>query len=376
MNKPVYSKSTSILEINTQLDVADLQARVFGDLGKVEGYLLEKDSVIWPKVKTALKNSSSPWPIQQHILMEASRQDDQNLSRYLCARYRYDFFPKLKELAEFPPCVQIEPSSICNFRCVFCFQTDHKLTKPSEKHMGLMSIEMFKSIVDQLEGNVEFVTLASRGEPLLNRNLPEMLEYIKGKFLGFKINTNASHLNEKNARLLLDSDISTLVFSADAGEKEVYESLRVNGDFNKVMENIKNFNLIKTTEYPNSKLLTRVSGVLFDKVRQDIESHRSAWKDLVDQVAFVDYLPWENPYESDQNDIQDPCSDLWRRMFIWWDGKANPCDVDYLSWLSVGTINENTIQELWHSKGYESLREIHLSGLRSEKIPCRACFVT
>ena len=142
------------------------------------------------------------------------------------------------------------------------------------------------------------------------------------------------------------------------------------------MENIKNFNTIKTREYPDSRILTRVSGVLFDKIRQDLETHRNAWKDLVDQVAFVDYLPWENPYESDPNNIEDPCSDLWRRMFIWWDGKANPCDVDYLSWLSVGSVKDHTVSEIWHSKGYNSLRDLHLSGLRMEKVPCKSCFVT
>lgn len=376
MKKPVYIKSSSIREINTNLKTSDLRSRVQENLEKLEGNLLPKDIGLWERVKKELNNIASPWPTQQHVLMEASRQKDEFLARYLCARFRYDFFPKLKELEKYPPCVQIEPSSICNFRCVFCFQTDQKLTKPAEKHMGQMSLDMFKSIIDQLEGNVDFITLASRGEPLLNRNLPEMLDYAKGKFLGFKINTNASHLSEANARMILESDISTLVFSVDAGEKEVYENLRINGNFDKVMENIKNFNMIKTREYPDSKILTRVSGVLFDKIRQDLESHRNAWKDLVDQVAFVDYLPWENPYDSAQNNIENPCSDLWRRMFIWWDGKANPCDVDYLSWLSVGSIKDDTVSEIWQSKGYGSLRNLHSLGLRMQKVPCKSCFVT
>ena len=78
---------------------------------------------------------------------------------------------------------------------------------------------------------------------------------------------------------------------------------------------------------------------------------------LVDQVAFVDYNPWENSYEKISNDIKEPCSDLWRRMFIWWDGKINPCDVDYKSLLSVGNIKENNISNLWLSKKYNEYRE-------------------
>ena len=37
--------------------------------------------------------------------------------------------------------------------------------------MGTMKIELFKKIIDELEKNVEFVTLASRGEPLVSKIL-------------------------------------------------------------------------------------------------------------------------------------------------------------------------------------------------------------
>ena len=47
------------------------------------------------------------------------------------------------------------------------------------------------------------------------------------------------------------------------------------------------------------------------------------WGSLVDQVAFVNYVPWENVYDSKLIEIPSPCTDLWRRMFIWWDGQAN-----------------------------------------------------
>ena len=71
---------------------------------------------------------------------------------------------------------------------------------------------MFEKIVDQLEGNVHAVTLASRGEPTLNPNLAQMLDYAGNKFLGFKMNTNASMLTEKMCHTLLQSGLKTLVF--------------------------------------------------------------------------------------------------------------------------------------------------------------------
>ena len=99
------------------------------------------------------------------------------------------------------------------------------------------------------------------------------------------------------------------------------------------------------------------------------------WGDLVDQVAFVNYNPWENSYEKNSNDIKEPCSDLWRRMFVWWDGKINPCDVDYKSKLSVGNFSGNKLSKSWNSEAYNHLRNLHLKSQRGKLIPCRSCTV-
>ena len=62
-------------------------------------------------------------------------------------------------------------------------------------------------------------------------------------------------------------------------------------------------------------------------------------------------------------------------MFVWWDGKVNPCDVDYKSELSAGNIFNNNISELWKSKEYNSLRKRHLLKLR-EKVLSSPLFDT
>ena len=175
MEDKVYIKSDSILKINSKLETGELRNRVNQNLVEIESSLLPTDFKIWSIAKNALESLDHPWPLQQHVLMEAKKQSNLFLARSVCARYRYDFYPKTQTESEYPPCVQIEPTSICNFRCVFCFQTDVKLNKPKEGHMGQMSFKTFQSIVDQIEGKVDFITHASRGEPLLNRNLPEKL---------------------------------------------------------------------------------------------------------------------------------------------------------------------------------------------------------
>ena len=89
--------------------------------------------------------------------------------------------------------------------------------------MGYMDLALFKKIIDQLEGNVEAITLASRGEPTLHKQLPEMLKYMQGKFLALKINTNASLMTDELIHTILSNDIQTISFSIDAADKELYE---------------------------------------------------------------------------------------------------------------------------------------------------------
>ena len=139
----------------------------------------------------------SVFSINENIIDEINLLDDEQILNYLIHRYRYEIYPKLKILDDYPPYLQIEPTSICNYRCVFCFETDKSFTNKNNGFMGTMSYDFFKQIIDEAEGNIEFLSLASRGEPLVCSDISSMLKYTIGKFLNLKLNTNASLLNEE-----------------------------------------------------------------------------------------------------------------------------------------------------------------------------------
>ena len=308
------------------------------------------------------------------VAKEIDLLEDSEIARYLIHRYRYEIHSQMHLLDEYPPSLQIEPTSICNYRCVFCYQTDNSFTKRSSSFMGHMTLETFKNLIDQAQGNVEFISLASRGEPMLCKDINAMLAYTRGKFLNLKLNTNASMLDEDKVHVILESGVKTLVFSVDAAEEPLYSQLRVNGSLEKVLANVERFQKIRETQYPQAKIITRVSGV---KVRaeQDLDGMVSYWGGLVDQVAFVDYVPWENVYAAPYTNVATPCSDLWRRMFVWWDGHINPCDVDYRSTLTAGLLGDKALGQLWHSESYETLRSGHIDGRRLSVSPCNRCVV-
>ena len=94
-----------------------------------------------------------------------------------------------------------------------------------------------------------------------------------------------------------------------------------------------------------------------------------------DYIYFMKGYYINYSYLKPSNNIMTPCSDLWRRMFVWWDGKTNPCDVDYKSLLTMGNYPKKTLKELWQSEPYRALREKHLNKKRNLVKPCSSCVV-
>lgn len=371
MKAEKYKKANSFNSFNNKFDRYEIVKNKIK-----ECYNNNQDNEILKLIYDDLffDKESKFFTLDQNIIEEIYRIDDNNLKKYLLYRYSYQVYPQKKVLSKYPPTIQIEPTSICNYRCVFCYQTDISFSNKKNGFMGQMKLDLFKKIIDELENNTQSITFASRGEPTLNRDFAEMLAYTKDKFLATKLNTNGYSLNEKIINAILDSNIQTIVFSIDSASEDEYKKFRVNGNFNKVLNNIKLFNEIKKSDFPNSKIISRVSGVKYSG-SQNFTEMDNFWSKIVDQVSFVNYVPWENVYISKQNDIIESCSDLWRRMFIWWDGKIGACDVDYKTELFNLNINNRTIESVWNSSEYNNLRKMHLNKKRACVNPCSKCVV-
>ena len=318
------------------------------------------------------KITQNKFKINKHEINELKSIEEDNISRYLVYRYKYRFFSKEKRVGKFPPCLQIEPTSVCNFRCIMCYQSDKSFSNKSKGFMSNMSLDLYKKVIDEVEGKVEAITLASRGEPTLNKDFKKMLNYSNKKFLALKINTNASMLDENMIHAILSTDIQSIIFSVDAADKETYEKIRVNGKFDKIMKNLKLFAQIRKDHYSKSKHIVKMSGVKISK-NQSMKSMERQFKELADVIAFVNYSPWESAYDNEPNDLKHACKELWTRMFVWADGKVNPCDYDYKSVLSKWNAKDTSISDIWNSREYNDLRQKHLNKKRNTIEPCVRC---
>ena len=301
------------------------------------------------------------------------RRNNRNLwEEYLNFRLLFKLYKSKKVIAEAPLYLLIEPTSVCNLSCPMCFQSD--TTFIQKPYMGMMDFELFKQAVDEAAIiGVKAITLASRGEPTLHPKFCEMLEYLKDKFLDIKVNTNGTKISDKIARTIIECGVNEVVFSIDAAEKEIFEELRLGAKFGEVIANVQKFAKIRG-EYQNHKTLMRISGVKVNE-KQNWQKFVDFWGPHFDQVGWVPAQKRWDTYNNEKNPITNPCTFLFERIYLWHDGRTNPCDVDYKSLLSPGKFPEKSLKDLWNSGKYAELRKTHLNLLRSEVTPCDRCGV-
>lgn len=305
-----------------------------------------------------------------------SKNPQNNWIKYLIYRYKFKVYPKRKIVTDFPQYILIEPTSICNLRCIMCFQADKSFSS-NKKYLGYMGLDLFRNILDQAKNNgCNAITLASRGEPTLHKNFDQISKILHDSYLlDCKLNTNATMLNEKKINEILSANFSEVIFSVDAGTKQTYEKIRYKGKFDKVVKNIELFNSIRDKNFKNSNTVTRIAGVkILDE--QDLGQMEGFWSNLVDEVSIKSASERWDSYNNKVNSIKDPCMNLWTRTYVWYDGTVNPCDFDYKSFLAVGNANENLLKDIWKNEKYNKLRQNHLNNLRCKHNPCDRCPIT
>ena len=303
--------------------------------------------------------------------------DNKKIIEYLIFRYKFRYSSQKKFAFAYPLYLLIEPVSTCNLRCPFCFQTDKSFTK--KPFMGVMDFELFKKVVDEANDiGVRAITLGSRGEPTLHKQFADMISYIssKEKIFELKINTNATFLTKEVSRAILDNKVNQVVISGDHYIKDEYERLRLGSNFDEVVSNVDQLYNMRKKNFPNSITEIRISGVDNEK-NLNREAYKNFWIKRADHVVAQYPLERWNTYENEViEDLYDPCEYLWDRMYVWFDGKVNPCDADYKSYLSYGNVNENTISDIWNGNTINKLRESHLNRKRTQIEPCNKCGVS
>ena len=287
-----------------------------------------------------------------------------------------------------PHTLSVEPATLCNLSCPECPVGNNTLARPG----GVMADEIFFGIVDQFHRKLLHLILYFQGEPFLDPGLFEKIRFARSRNIYVSTSTNGHFLNRQNIDGILSSGLDRLIISLDGATQETYQKYRVGGDFDRVVQGIRQ--LVKSRdagrygrpfiilqflmfrhnlhERDNMKKLTKELGV------DRLEFKTAQFYDLSLKNTLIPEDPAFSRYRKEggryvlRYDLKNRCPRLWTTAVITWDGKMVPCCFDKNAEYVMGDLKKTPARAIWLSEPYNRFRERILTG-RSEVEMCRNC---
>ena len=168
---------------------------------------------VWPQTDNLLR----PLP-EQTLLPEAYR---------LPAGATKDPIPPIN-----PQVVYIEVTNRCNLLCETCPRTFF-----NREPLKTLTYEEFVLIAEQFP-NMRRASLHGIGEPLLNKELPQIINYLKGRGVEVIINSNGTLLTPTWQVALVESGLDEYRCSIDGARPETYARIRGANLLHKLVEGL------------------------------------------------------------------------------------------------------------------------------------------
>lgn len=285
-----------------------------------------------------------------------------------------------------PNKLTIELTNRCNLKCIMCPHPTMGNLKVKD-----MDFKIFKKIVDEVckfgDKKSNFTTVGL-GEPLMYAKFPESMEYIKMKCpdASIYLNTNGTLLNEENAKMLckLLGGEDRLLISLNAGSRDVYEELMGGDKFDLVVNNIKNFLIIREKIGNGPKVTLQLLKV--KKTESEIEKFKNFWKPLLgrnDEIFIKPLLNWGGTVDIKDIQVREngdryPCPSLWNSgVIILADGNVYACcaaqSTRGKSDLLLGNVQEKSLSEIKSENKMKDIQKKHLRGQWNEYSDCVKC---
>ena len=316
-----------------------------------------------------------------------------------------------------PVCLYLEVTNRCNLLCTTCPRTYAELEPPAD-----MSWQLFTRIVDQLP-HLSRAVLHGVGEPMLVKDLPRMVRYLKERGTYVLFNTNGTVLNDKNGRALIAAGLDELRVSLDASTPESYIKVRGKDYFRRILKNVKAFRSMQEREgHAKPRVSAWLTGlketidelpafvrlaaeigvkqvhlqrlVFFDRdavglARPDqalfermdrTEAHALGTAEALATTLGLTFSasgaasePGLSLAKKRNDSPWSLCRRPWTVMYFTANGRALPCCIAPFSQhgyenYTLGDATQETLREIWNGERYQSFRE----GLLSDQPP-QAC---
>lgn len=275
---------------------------------------------------------------------------------------------KLLDENRVPIKAQFEVTQKCNFDCYYCYEKSLR----TRKDMTLEEIKRAIDILDDL--GVAFIELTG-GEPLVRKEILEILKYINSKNFIISIITNGYNLTEEIAEELAKGQVFHIRLSLlAANENKCDELTKVKGSFQKTV------NAARILKKYNIKFV--MTSVITNQNINEYDEYKELEKELGIKIGFgmnvaatLTGFDEVREYELKQSDVDDLekyiidngkvdvtrefiCSGGKSKLAVDNQGNIIPCvkcrEV-------VGNILEDDFYEVWESDKLREVREQKLT---------------
>lgn len=281
----------------------------------------------------------------------------------------------------------VDPSSACNFQCVFCPTGDRALIRSTGRFQGALKFEVFQKIIDDLEDfddRLKVLRLYKDGEPLLNKRLPDMIAYAKasGRVDYIDTTTNGYLLTPGTAEKLIESGLDRINISVDGlSDKQFWDFTKTKVNFDEFVNNVRHLYTVRgdceiSIKMPGDELSEDERTFFFDTFgnycdRISLDNFAPCWPEF-DVEEYTGVTITEGIYGNAITDIS-TCPYIFYSMAVNADGLVSICFLDWARKLVVGDVRKQSLQEIWTSEALYRHQMAHLEGKRCQNDTCAEC---
>lgn len=288
-----------------------------------------------------------------------------------------------------PISIGIEPTTSCNLRCPECPSGLRSFTRPT----GMLDENLFTKVIDELRNTLTYLTFYFQGEPYLHPQFLSLVRYAADRKIFTSTSTNAHFLNDANARATIESGLDRLIISIDGTTQETYESYRVGGNLEKVIEGTRRvlhwrkvlksstpeivfqFLVVKPNEHQVAEVQKLADELGVDDVllkTAQIYDYKNGSTLIPDNDQYSRYRKNTDGTYDIKNSMDNHCWKMWQSCVITWDGKVVPCCFDKDAHHVMGDLSNTSFRDIWTGDKYNQFRSTLLRS-RSEVEMCRNC---
>ena len=296
-----------------------------------------------------------------------------------------------------PFTVLIEPSSLCNFRCIQCFQSVDGDTYFTRSRSSI-PLDRFERIIRQLKAwpgpRLKVLKLSLYGEPLVSPDFRDMLSIAREADVAERIETttNATLLTPDIAEAMIAAQLDYLRVSIYATKQD--QHVVVTGsrfDVERIRKNLVYLQEAKRrtgSERPfvSCKMLDEFGGGnqefldMYSPIADEAYLDKPHGWIKVDGVDFIENFYGENVDKAlgdfERNSTpRVTCPMAFTTMAVRSNGDVSPCCVDFIGGTNIANMERSSLQDIWQSKAWIDFQVMQLENRKHENTSCANCDV-